>query len=158
MFRPMLRSRQQLSREECEKLLIQERRGVLSLLGDQGYPYGVPINYYYNPEDGKLYFHSGMKGHKLDALRACGKASFCVYDRGEPVPDHWALNVRSVIVFGRLEILEDREQGYEMARRLSRKFTGDEDYIQQEIDRYGPATVVFTLTPEHISGKLVNES
>lgn len=158
MFRELRRQKQRLSMEECVALLKTEKRGVLSLLGDEGYPYGVPINHYYNDEDGRLYFHSGKTGHKVDALRTCEKASFCVYDRGFRREGEWALNVKSVIVFGRIEVVEDRERVYELARRLSRKFTDDEAYIDAEIARSGPATLMFALIPEHITGKLVNES
>ena len=80
MFREMLRKKQQITNEECIKILKEEPRGVLSVIGDDGYPYGMPINHYYCEEDGKLYFHSGMKGHKIDAITRCDKASYCVYD------------------------------------------------------------------------------
>lgn len=158
MFRKMLRIKQQLPEDECIDILKRELRGVLSVLGDDGYPYGMPINHYYCEEDGKLYFHGGKQGHKIDAIRRCDKASFCVYDEGWRRPDEWALNIRSVIVFGRVEIVEDPEKMAELARRLSRKFTDDEEYIRDEILRAGPRTLMFSLTPEHMTGKLVNES
>ncbi|MBQ9267994.1 MAG: pyridoxamine 5'-phosphate oxidase family protein [Oscillospiraceae bacterium] len=158
MFRPMLRKKQQLPEEECLELLKREPRGVLSVLGDEGYPYGVPINHYYCEEDGRLYFHSGKTGHKIDAIRGMDKASFCVYDSGFRREGEWALNIRSVIVFGRIEMVEDRVRIYEIARRLSRKFTDDENYIEQEIARSGPGTLMFALNIEHMTGKLVNES
>ncbi|HAB93570.1 MAG TPA: 5-nitroimidazole antibiotic resistance protein [Lachnospiraceae bacterium] len=158
MFREMLRIRQKISREECIDLLKEEPRGVLSVLGDDDYPYGMPINHYYCEEDGKLYFHSGMKGHKIDAIRRHDKASFCVYDSGYRKEGEWALNIRSVIVFGRIEIIEDKEKIYDIARRLSYKFTDDESYIEHEIKHSGPRTFMFALVPEHISGKLVNEA
>ena len=158
MFRKMLRSRQQLSDEECIELLKSQPRGVLSVLGDGDYPYGIPINQFYREEDGKLYFHSGKAGHKIDAIRRHDKASFCVYDAGFRKEGDWALNIKSVIVFGRIELIENRETIYEIARALSRKFTDDAAYIEREIARSGPATLMFALRPEHICGKLVNES
>ena len=158
MFRQMLRQKQQLPDGECIELLRQELRGVLSVIGDDGYPYGVPINHYYCEEDGKLYFHGGMAGHKLDALRRCPKASFCVIDGGFRREGDWALNIRSVIVFGRVEFIEDRERIYELSRRLSQKFTDDAAYIEDEVRRAGPRTLMFALVPEHMTGKLVNES
>ena len=158
MFREMLRFKQQITQEECVEILKREPRGVLSVLGDDGYPYGMPINHYYCEEDGRLYFHSGMRGHKIDAIRRCDKASFCVYDEGFCREGEWALNIRSVIVFGRIEIIEDRERVYEISRLLSYKFTDDEDYIEREIRHAGPRTFMFALVPEHMTGKLVNES
>jgi len=157
MFRKMLRAKQQLSREECIEILKTEPRGVLSVLGDDGYPYGMPMNHYYCETDGKLYFHGGRAGHKIDAMRRCPKASFCVYDQGVRQEGEWFLRIRSVIVFGSVELIEDREKTYEISRRLSRKFTADENYIESEIKNSGPGTLLFALTPEHMTGKLVKE-
>lgn len=158
MFREMVRKKQQLPEAECIEILTREKRGVLSLLGDDDYPYGIPLNHYYNEADGRLYFHSGKKGHKIDALRRHEKASFCVYDEGFRRDGEWALNIRSVIVFGRIEIISDTETVYEISRQLSRKFTQDEKYIEDEIRKSGPGTLMFALIPEHMTGKLVNES
>ena len=158
MFRELVRKKQALSREECIRILTEEKRGVLSVLGDDGYPYGVPIDHYFCPEDGKIYFHSGMTGHKMDAMRRHDKISYCVYDGGFRKDGDWALNIRSVVVFGKVEFVEDREVIYEMCRRLSRKFLTDEQAIEDEVRRAGPRTALFALVPEHMTGKLVNES
>ena len=158
MFREITRIKQKLSDEECAEVLRTEVRGVLSVLGDDGYPYGMPLNHYYNEEDGCLYFHSGKKGHKIDAMAREPKASFCVYDRGYRREGEWALNIRSVIVFGKIEMVEDTETIYEIARKLSSRFTDDEEYIEREIQKSGPRTLMFRLRPEHIRGKLVNEA
>lgn len=158
MFREITRYKQAISREECVEILKKEPRGVLSVLGDDDYPYGLPINHYYNEEDGKLYFHSGKKGHKIDAITRHPKASFCVYDEGFKKEGDWALNIKSVIVFGKIEMVEDREKIYDIARKLSYKFTNDTEYIEHEIIHSGPGTLMFALVPEHMTGKLVNES
>lgn len=158
MFREISRKKQQLPREECISILKDELRGVLSVLGDDGYPYGVPINHYYNEFDGKLYFHGGKKGHKIDAMKQHDKVSFCVYDTGFRKDGEWALNIKSVIVFGRIEFIEDKDIIDQISRKLSHKFTDDDEYINNEIKHSGPGTLMFALTPEHITGKLVNES
>lgn len=156
-FREMLRKNQQLPAEECITILQQQLRGVLSVLGDGGYPYGVPLNHWYNPADGKLYFHCGLVGHKLDAIRSCHKASFCVLDDGAPLENHWALQFRSVVVFGRIRMVEDVQQKENIARQLSLKFTQDEAYIDEEIRQALKRTACFVLEPEHITGKRVKE-
>lgn len=158
MFREMTRIRQQVPMDDCITILKQELRGVLSVIGDDGYPYGMPLNHYYNEDDGKIYFHSGKQGHKIDAMRRDPKASFCVMDKGYRNEGDWALNIRSVIVFGHLEEIDDENMICEMSRRLSRKFTDDDVYIEEEIRKYGKQTLMFALVPEHISGKLVEES
>lgn len=157
MFRDIARFKQKISEAECIEILKTEKRGVLSVLGDEGYPYGMPLNHFYNEDDGKLYFHSGNRGHKLDALRRCDKASFCVYDSGFCKEGDWALNIKSVIVFGRVKFIEDKERIFDISRRLSYKFTTDEAYINYEIEKSGARTAMFALTPEHMTGKLVNE-
>ena len=158
MFREMLRKKQQLPAEECISILKTQLRGVLSVLGDDDYPYGMPINHYYCEQDGKLYFHGGMKGHKIDALKRHDKASFCVYDEGFRQEGEWALNIRSVIVFGRIEFVEDKETVYRISEQLSRKFTDDDSYISYEIEHSGPRTLMFALVPEYMTGKMVNEA
>ena len=158
MFRKMLRSRQQLPEEECIDILRREPRGVLSVLGDDGYPYGMPLNHYYCEADGKIYFHGGKSGHRIDAVKRHRKASFCVYDQGYRREGEWFLHIRSVIVFGRIEIVEDPVKTVEISRLLSYKFTADEAYIEEEIQRAGPRTLLLALTPEHMTGKLVKES
>ena len=155
-FREITRIKQALTKEECEEILKNEPRGVLAVLGDNGYPYALPINHYY--KNGILYFHSGKTGHKTDAIRSCDKASFCVYDKGYRKPGDWALNIKSIIVFGRIEIMENEEEALEICRELSRKFTSDEEYINKEIERSGAGVLCFKLIPEHMTGKLVNES
>ncbi len=158
MFREMNRKKQQLSQEESIAILKQEPRGVLSVNGDEGYPYGMPMDHWYCEADGCLYFHSGKKGHRVDAMKRCSKASYCVYDQGYRKEGEWSLNIKSVIVFGRLEIIEDFDRAMDITRQLSLKYTDDIEYINREIQQSGKNTLVFRLVPEHISGKLVNES
>ena len=158
MFREMLRKKQQLSQAECIDILKTQLRGVLSVWGDDDYPYGMPINHYYNEQDGKIYFHGGKRGHKIDAMKHHDKVSFCVYDEGFRRDGEWALNIKSVIVFGRVEFIEDHDTINQISEKLSRKFTDDDEYIKKEIERSGPGTLMLALVPEHITGKLVNES
>ena len=157
MFRNITRIKQALPEEECIAILKSQLRGVLSVIGDNDYPYGMPLNHFYNDEDGKIYFHSGSVGHKVDAIKRNPKASFCVYDEGTREEGNWYLTIRSVIVFGKIEIIEDREQIYNIARKLSYKFTNDNDYIENEIIHSGPKTLMFALVPEHMTGKRVTE-
>ena len=158
MFREMRRIRQQISKEECIGILKNEPRGVLSVLGDKGYPYGIPMDHWYSKEDGKLYFHCAKEGHKLAAAVRCDKVSYCVMDKGYRNEGEWALNIRSVIVFGRIRIVEDEDKKGEICTALCRKFTDDEEYLQKELKNSFPRVCCLELTPEHMTGKLVNEA
>ena len=158
MFRKMRRFKQQISEEECIRILREEPRGVLSILGDDGYPYGIPLDHWYSETDRKLYFHGAREGHKIDAIARCDKASYCVMDQGFRKEGEWALNIRSVIVFGRIRPVTDEEKAREICTQICRKFTDDEAYLAKELKNAFPRVLTLELTPEHMTGKLVNES
>ena len=158
MFREMRRFKQQISEEKCIQLLKEQPRGVLSMIGDNGYPYGIPMDHWYCEKDNKLYFHCAKVGHKIDAIAACDKVSYCVMDEGWRKDGEWALNISSVIVFGRIHIVGDDQKKRQICTNLCRKFTDDEDYIQKELDSSFPRVCCLELTIEHMTGKLVKES
>jgi len=158
MFRDIVRFKQKISQEECIEVLTNEVRGVLCVNGDDGYPYGSPINHWYDPESGCIYFHGGLRGHKIDSMKRDPKVSFCVYDQGYRKEGDWALNIKCVIVFGRVEFLTDQDEMDKCCLALCHKFTDDEDYIKDEFRRSMAHTLCFKLIPEHMTGKLVNES
>ncbi len=158
MFRPMRRFKQQISEAECIRILKEQPRGVLSLIGDDGYPYGLPLDHWYCEEDGKLYFHGAKEGHKIDAIASCDKVSYCVMDEGFRKEGEWALNINSVIVFGRISLVTDPEKAKLICTNITRKFTDDEAYLAHELDHAFPRVQCLELTPEHMTGKLVNES
>ena len=158
MFRAMRRFRQQISEEECIRVLREQPRGVLSMIGDDGYPYGIPLDHWYSEEDNKLYFHCAKVGHKIDAISACDKVSYCVMDEGFRRDGEWALNINSVVVFGRMRIVEDEEKKREICTNLVRKFTDDEEYLEKELASAFGRVNCLELAIEHMTGKLVNES
>ena len=158
MFREMRRFKQQISEEKCIQILKEQPRGVLSMIGEKGYPYGIPLDHWYSEEDHKLYFHCAKVGHKIDAISACDRVSYCVMDEGYRKDGEWALNINSVVVFGRISILENEQKKQEICTNLLRKFTDDEEYIQRELTNAFPRVCCLELTIEHMTGKLVNES
>ena len=132
MFRPMRRFKQQISDAQCIEILKNEKRGVLSLLGDDGYPYGLPISHLYSEEDNKIYFHGAKEGHKIDAIKNYDKASFCVYDSGYRKDGEWALNINSVIVFGKIRLITDPDLTRKICTKLVQKFTDDYQKIHRK--------------------------
>ena len=156
MFRELTRKKQQLTLNECKKILKNEVRGVLAVNGDDGYPYALPINFYFDEENNKIYFHSGKVGHKLDAIAKNNKVSFCVYDKGYHKDGHWSLNIKSVIIFGHIYTVDEWKDDLIVA--FSKRFTDDTEYIYSEIEKFKSNTVLLCLNIEHITGKLVNEA
>ena len=151
MFREMRRSKQQLSREEAAAVLERGTTGVLAVSGDDGYPYAVPVNYVYAA--GKIFFHCAVSGHKLDAIGNCDKVSFCVIDRDEAVPEALTTRYRSVIAFGRAEILDDPARITAAMRTLGLKFSPDAAKIDAEIRDAMERFRCVQITVEHLTGK-----
>ncbi len=158
MFRELTRKHSQLDESECIAVLTNEKRGVLSVNGDGGYPYGMPMNHYYSADDGCIYFHCGLEGHRLDSLRKSDKVSFCVYDEGVRKDGHWAYRIKSVIVFGRMEIIDDKDIITDIVTKLCYKFTDDDEYIRREFEGALDRTLLLKLVPENICGKRVTEA
>ncbi len=153
MFREMRRKKQALPPEECAAVLRRGTSGVLALDGDCGYPYAVPISYVYDGE--KLYFHSARTGHKLDAIRHNPKASFCVIDQDQVVPEGYTTYFRSVVVFGRMRVLEDEQEKRDAIEKLAIKYAPKDspENRRRAIDREWEPLCMLEMTVEHLSGK-----
>jgi nitroimidazol reductase NimA-like FMN-containing flavoprotein (pyridoxamine 5'-phosphate oxidase superfamily) len=154
----MRRAPQALSLEEMKDLLKKETRGVLSVQGDGGYPYGVPINHYYDEETNRLYFHGANFGHRVDAVKKDPKVSYCVYGAEYQVEGDWAKYVKSVIVFGKAELIEDQDEVIRISRLLCDKFPCTQEYIEKEISKDAARTLVIAIDIEDMNGKLVHEA
>lgn len=151
-FRPMRRFRQQLSDDESVGILKKATSGTLALLGDNGYPYAVPISYVY--AEGKLYLHSALSGHKVDAIRNCDKASFCVIEQDNIHPKEFTTYFRSVIAFGRIHIVEDDVEKLSAARLLSGRYNpGDDEGFQKELEKGFARMLAIRFDIEHLTGK-----
>ncbi len=153
MFREMRRKKQLLSEEDAAAVLNRGTAGVLALSGDDGYPYAVPLSYVY--DGSKIYFHGAKAGHKIDAIRRCEKASFCVVDRDQVVPEEYTSYFRSVIVFGALRILEDDTEKLEAIKKLAVKYAPENSAqrLKSAIDREWKPLCVMEMTVHHMTGK-----
>lgn len=151
-MRPMRRFRQELTPEECVRVLEQGTHGVLAVLGDGGYPYAVPLSYVYT--QGKLYFHCAKTGHKLDAIRNYNKVSFCVVDQDQIVPEEYTTYFRSVIAFGTARELEDEGEKRQALEALAARYSPEQVEGRQEEIRSQFANVAMVeITVEHMTGK-----
>lgn len=157
-FREMRRAKRALSPEETLAVLKTARRGVLSMIGDGGYPYGLYMDPFYNDSDGKIYFHGSKVGHKVESLRKNPLAAFTVIDDGVKDENGWAFTFRSVVVFGHVEFIDDPEAATRICRDLARKYNPSDADIEAEIRRSGAAVQIFALVPEHVTGKRVHEA
>ena len=152
MFRPMRRSGQQLSREEAEAIVSRCTSGVLALLGDEDYPYAVPLNHVFCKN--ALYFHGAMEGHRADAVKKHPKASFCVIARDDVDAPTLSTRYQSVIVFGRIRIVEDEKEKREAILALSDRFApAQREKAEAEIAESWHHLGLYALDIEHMTGK-----
>lgn len=152
MFREMRRKSQLLSEKESLSIVNEATSGVLAVLGDEDYPYAVPLSHAY--QDGKIFFHCAKSGHKLDAIARSQKASFCVVGQDLVVPEQFTTVFRSVIAFGRVRPLEDPAEKRAALEILAAKFSPDhEEGRLKEIDTLFSNVVVLELAVEHMTGK-----
>lgn len=157
MFRKMRRFKQAVSEEECIKILAEEKRGTFSVIGDDGYPYSIPINFYYDKEDNRIYFHGAKEGHKVDAIKKCDKVCFTTWNTGFKKEGHWEWNVTSVIVFGRVTLIQDRKMTEDRSRKLALKYYPTKEEVEEELAHAIDRVQLFAIDIEHMTGKLVNE-
>ena len=156
MFRKMRRFKQQLTDEEVERVLGCGKTGIMGVIGDDGYPYTVPMNYVF--ADGRIYMHSALNGHKIDAIAANEKASFCVIDADDVVPADYSTNFRSVIAFGKARIVEDEEEKMASLRLLGDKYNpNQEEALSTEIARTFSRLHMIAIDIEHVTGKQSKE-
>ena len=158
MFRSMRRKSRETDIETAKQLLRTERRGVFAVNGDDGYPYAVPVNFYYDEDAEKIYFHGAGAGHKFDALQNDNKVCFTVYGNETIKEDEaWAPYMQSVVVFGKCIVLDDMERTIELTRKVAQKYYPDDNFINEEIAKSGKAVRVYEITIEHMSGKQIQE-
>ena len=157
MFREMRRIRQQLTQAECIEILERNTSGVLAVLGDDDYPYAVPLSYV--SDANKIYFHCAKSGHKLDAIRKNCKASFCIIDQDMVVPEKYTTYYKSVIVFGKMRIVSDEHEMRTAIEKLAVKYAPDDSAAgrKQAIDREWAPLCILEMNIEHMTGKEAKE-
>ena len=156
MFRELRRKHQQLSETEARSILKSGTYGVLSVQGDDGYPYGVPLNYVYG--DDAIYFHCAKEGHKVEGFQRSDKVSFCVVGEDEVIPEAFSTAYTSVIVFGRAAVVTDKKEKREALKLLAERFS-------PELEKEGEAAIqnswndvcVVRLNIEYAVGKAGRE-
>lgn len=178
MFRKMRREKQMLSLEECASILEKATSGVLALSGDDGYPYAVPLSYVYEKSEcatrgdngqgeasennsdnesdyGKIYFHCAVEGHKIDAVKNCGKASFCVVAQDDVIPLEYSTRYKSVIAFGHVRIIEDDTEKRRTIEMLGKRYAPNdsEKNRNDEIDKYWNSLCMIEMCIEYMTGK-----
>lgn len=156
MFREMRRFKQSLPKEEIEEILEKEKRGTLAVNGDDGYPYAIPIDFWYDPTENKVFFHSATAGYKTDAMNRCDKVCLTVCEQGVQKED-WSYHARSVVLFGRAKPVEEEARKREKAKRFALKYYPSEEEVEEELEKDFWRVAIWEISVEHATGKRVHE-
>ena len=157
MFRPLRRKKRAITDEEARELLAACKRGVFAVNGDDGYPYAIPVNYFFDTEHDKIYFHGAKAGHKVDALKRDDKVCFTVYGNEHFEPGDWAPYVQSTVVFGRCHLIDDAAATEARVRELGMKYYPGKEEVEKEIALDIKAVQLYEITIEHLTGKQIQE-
>ncbi|MCD8090962.1 MAG: pyridoxamine 5'-phosphate oxidase family protein [Clostridiales bacterium] len=158
MFRKMRRFKQAVSDDECKKILREEKRAAFSVIGDEGYPYTIPVDFYYDENDNCIYLHGAKEGHKIDAVKKCSKVCFTVWNQGFKKEGAWEWNVTSVVIFGRARFVSDKDVITDRLRKMAEKYFPTKEEIDKEMNSSAINRVqIIAVDIEHMTGKLVNE-
>ena len=151
MIRDMIRKKQLLSQEECEAMLARNTNGILAVMGDEGYPYGVPLSFVYHK--GKIYFHSAKHGYKVECMEKSPKVSFTVVDKDDIVAEEYTTYFRSVIAMGRVRLTEGEEH-LDGFMALTEKYSGSmpEEAKKKEVEGCKQAAI-YAIDIDHLTGK-----
>lgn len=152
MEKKMRRFKQLLSEEESIQILRATTSGVLSLCGENMQPYGVPLSHVY--DNGRLYFHSALSGHKVDLIKQNSNANFTVIAKDEIHPETYTTYFQSVITFGKIRIVENETEKQRILEILGRRCNpSDDESLSEEIKRGIKRCIALEFTIESMTGK-----
>ena len=157
MFRQIRRKEKQLDIDTVKSILLQQRRGIISVLGDNDYPYGVPINYYYDQQENKIYFHGSSKGHKAESISHNDKVCFTVLGNEITKDEAWAPYMQSVIIFGRCKLIDNKDDVIRLVRKFASKYYPNKEMIENEIRKAGNGVCMYVIEIEQMTGKQIQE-
>ena len=157
MFRPMRRAKRAISDEDARSLLAKGRRATLAVNGDDGYPFAFPIDYRFDADANKIYFHGAKAGQKVDALRRSDKVCLTVMGNERLEDGEWAPYVQSVVVFGRCRLVDDAAKTEAEVRRLALKYYPSAEEVERELEKHLSAVQLYEIEIEHLTGKQVQE-
>ena len=149
--REIRRKDREIDEVEALKILAKGEYGILSTVGEDGNPYGVPVSYVYH--DGDIYIHSAPEGRKVDNLVSGAHASFCVVGHTQMQPEMFSTHYESAIVACDVRELFDEAKLDALGWLIKKYSSGFEapgaEYIASRKDE----TRLFALRVRHLTGK-----
>lgn len=152
MFREIRLKDRAINDNKAIEIIKKGSYGILSTIGDDGYPYGVPLNYNYS--DNCICFHCAQEGHKLENIDFNNKVSFCVVTKSEVLGNEFDTDYESAIAFGKATVVIDDSEKRDILLSVLNKYSSD--YLKagnSYLKKYWDETKVIKIKIEHLSGK-----
>ncbi|MBE0598134.1 MAG: pyridoxamine 5'-phosphate oxidase family protein [Desulfuromonadales bacterium] len=147
----MRRKDREITTREAVEILDAGEYGVLSTVGEDGQPYGVPLSYVHQKK--RIYFHCAIEGQKLENIRSSGKVSFCVIGNTKVLPDKFTTDYESVVVFGVATEVSGQERHQALVWLLEKYCPDSIEAGKKYIEIKDQITTVIKIEINHISGK-----
>lgn len=151
MFEEMRRKDRAITAGETERILDEGEYGVLTVVGRNGYPHPVPMNYVW--KDGAIWLHGAAVGSKFDDIRADAKVSFCVVGDTQVLPEKFSTNYSSVIVYGDIAEVSGETAAEGLFALVQKYSPGFLPEGKAYISREGTHTCVLRIDIRHMTGK-----
>jgi len=150
-MKELRRKDKQIAIEEAKKILTLTEYGILSTVGTDGQPYGVPLHYVYR--NNAIFFHCALAGHKLDNLESNPKVSFCVVGDTEVLPAKFSTNYISVVVMGKASESQGHERSDALVWLLEKYSPAFLEEGKNYIKKMDTATKLIRIEIDHVCGK-----
>ncbi|MCM1221402.1 MAG: pyridoxamine 5'-phosphate oxidase family protein [Lachnospiraceae bacterium] len=147
----MRRTERRLEQAEAENILRENQYGVLSTVGSDGNPYGVPLSYVFR--ENCLYFHCATEGRKIENIGFCNRASFCVVGKTELLPSQFSTRYESVIAEGYVHELTADEKISALSEIVEKYAPEHREKGAVYIQNAKARVRVFCMEIENLSGK-----
>lgn len=157
MFRELRRKKQLQDQSVAYEVLKSAKRIVLSVNGDNGYPYCMYMNFYFDADASAIYLHGARAGHRFDSIAQDRKVCLTTIDEGYKEPGDWAYTLNSVVVFGEASIVTDEQIRHDITYKLGTKYYPDEADVVGEMRRDLDKMVLYKIDIEHITCKKIHE-
>jgi len=150
-MKPVRRKDREITPQEAARLLDAAEYGVLSTVGEDGQPYGVPLSFVH--KGGSIYFHCAVSGQKLDHIESNPKVSFCVVGRTRVLPESFATEYESAVAFGTAAEVGGEERYRALVWLLEKYSPAFVEEGKRYIESKDQATKVVKIDILHVAGK-----
>jgi len=150
-MKDMRRKDRALSDGEALAVLNKAEYGVLSVVAEDGQPYGVPLSFCVIGD--AIYFHCAAEGRKIGALDKNKTVSFCAVGDTQVLPEKFGTRYESAVVAGEVSEVfgQEKQAGLEgLVRKYSPAFF---EQGLTYIESAGSKTRVFRIAGTSLSGK-----